>query len=326
MSNENRNKLRYTGAFFQGGEGVYLDLVITLNVVVNFLLLKITGQVARQKTTLLRLLLGSALGGMLLVFLIQPIGALLLMSWPGKLLLPIAMVTLAYRPRRCKDAILLVLLFYFCSFVLAGLVMSLLLWNNYTFDLSHKAFSFSPPSLSHLFWAGVVLLLVVQVASPLLGEKFKLHRVTKDFQVEVVFCGKKKQLSAFLDTGNMLKEPFSGSPVAVAEYRAIAELLPPEIRGVLKCGTQINWEKLEKALSSCGAAVHFRLIPYRSLHRNDYMVAFRPEKIKIMHKGREIMLEKGLMVAITQQQFSSREEFEMLLPLDVYIFPEGEER
>lgn len=305
---------------------MYLDLVITMNVVINFLLLKLAGQVARQKTTLLRLLAGSALGGMMLVFLIQPIGSLLLMSWPGKLLLPIAMITLAYRPRRCKDALLLVLLFYLCSFVLAGLVMSFLLWNNYALDLSQKIFLLSSPSLSHLFWAGVVLLIVVQLASPILGEKFKLSSVTKDFQVEVVFCGRKKRLSALLDTGNMLKEPFSGLPVAVAEYCAIAELLPPEIRGVLRDGTQINWEKLEKALSSCGVAVHFRLVPYRSLNRHDYMVAFRPEKITIMHKGREIMLEKELMVAIAQQQFGCGEEFEMLLPMDVYRFSGGEDQ
>lgn len=305
---------------------MYLDLVITLNVVINFLLLKLTGQVARQKTTLLRLLAGSVLGGMLLVLLIQPIGNLLLMSWPGKLLLPIAMITLAYRPKRCKDAILLILLFYLCSFILAGLVMSFLLWNNYALDLSQKVFSLYPPSLSHLFWAGVVLFIAIQVASFVLGEKFKLSSVTKDFQVEVVFCGKKKQLSAFLDTGNMLIEPFSGLPVAVAEYRAIAELLPPEIRKVLGCGTQVNWGELEKALSSCEAAVNFRLVPYLSLNRNDFMVAFRPEKISIMHKGREIMLEKGLMVAITQQQFGYGEEFEMLLPSDVYRFSEEGDR
>ena len=133
-----------------------------------------------------------------MVFLIQPIESLLL---PGQESFAHTCITLA-PARTFKDAILLVLLFYLCSFVLAGLVMSFLLWNNYALDLSQKIFLLSSPSLSHLFWAGVVLLIVVQLASPILGEKFKLSNVTKDFQVEVVFCGRKKRLS-LLDTGNM---------------------------------------------------------------------------------------------------------------------------
>jgi stage II sporulation protein GA (sporulation sigma-E factor processing peptidase) len=296
---------------------VYLDLVITMNVIINFLLLKLAGQVARQKTTLLRLLAGSALGGMLLILLIIPACAQFLMSWPGKLLLPVAMITLSYRPRRLKDAFVLILLFYFCSFILAGLVISFLLWNNYSVELSQRIFIIHSPSFAHLFWAGIIFLVFVQAVSPLLREKALFNSLADEFQVEVDLFAKKKKFSAYLDTGNMLREPFSGLPVAIVSYRAIAELLPPDVREVLSGGAQIKWDELEKALLSSGTALKFRLIPYRSLDKDDYLVAFRPDKITIWQKGREAVPEKGLMVAITQQQLGCGEEFEMLLPLDV---------
>ncbi len=296
---------------------MYLDLVITLNVAVNFLLLKLAGQVARQKTTLLRLFTGSALGGILLLFFLLPAGASLLMSWPGKLLLPIAMIVLTFRPRRWMDGFLLLLLFYLGSFILAGIVFSFLLWSNYSLDFSRNIYFLHSPSFFHLFGAGILLLTFVRWVSPLLEEKVKYRFLTKNFQVEVGLSGKKKKFSAFLDTGNMLKEPFSGLPVAVASYPAMAELLPPEIRAVLEDGSQIKWCGLEKALSSCGTDLMFRLVPYHSLNHDDYMVAFRPEEIRIWQKGREISLQEGMFIAITQQKFSYEEEYEMLLPLEV---------
>ncbi len=318
MGRENSD--RVTRGILQGGDEVYLDLVITANVLINFLLLKIAGQVARQKTTLLRLLAGAALGGMLLIFLILPAGAQFLLSWPGKLLLPPAMIFLAYRPRRFRDALALVLLFYLCSFILAGLVISLLLWNNISTDFSQRIFLIHSPSFAHLFWAGIVLLLFVQAVTPLLREKIRFNSLADDFQVEVDLFGKERKFSAYLDTGNMLKEPLSGLPVAVVAYPAIAELLPPGVREVLGGGTQIEWGELERVLQGSSAATKFRLIPYRSLDKDDYLVAFRPDRITIWQKGREVVPDKGLMVAIAQQQFSRGEEFEMLLPLDVCSF------
>lgn len=296
---------------------MYLDLVITLNVIINFLLLKLAGQVARQKTTLLRLLAASTLGGALLIFLIIPAGAQLLMSWAGKLLLPVAMIILAFRPRLFKDALILILLFYFCSFILAGLVISFLLWNNFSVELPQRIFVIHSPTFAHLFWAGIILLVFVQTVYPLLREKVLINSFANEFQVEVDLFAKKKKFSAYLDTGNMLREPFSGLPVAIVTYQAIAGLLPPEVREVFSSGAEIKWGELERALLGSGTALKFRLVPYRSLDRDDYLVAFRPDKITIWQGGKEVAQDKGLMVAIAQQQFNCGEEFEMLLPLNV---------
>jgi stage II sporulation protein GA (sporulation sigma-E factor processing peptidase) len=303
--------------YLRDGDGLYLDLVITLNVVINFLLLKLAGQVARQKTTLLRLLAGSLIGGMLLLFLPIPAGAQFLMSWPGKFLLPVLMVVLAYRPRHLRDALALILLFYFCSLIMAGLVIFFLLRNNYSVELPLRIFVMPSPSLIHLFWAGLVLLISVQAISPLLREKFLFSHLADEFKVEIELFAKKKKFSAYLDTGNMLKEPFSGLPVAIVSYRSIAELLPQEVCNVLGRGAQLGWVDLEEALLSSAAALKFRLIPYRTLDKDDYLLAFRPEKVTVWQKGRKVALGKGLMVAITQQQFGCGEEFDMLLPFDI---------
>ena len=79
--------------------------------------------------------------------------------------------------------------------------------------------------------------------------------------VTVDFGGKQAVLSAKVDTGLTLREPFSGLPVIVAERAAVSALLPPGFGDP--------------------AAPHpegLRLIPYTSLGADGLLPAFRPER------------------------------------------------
>mgnify|MGYP003253662977 FL=1 len=79
--------------------------------------------------------------------------------------------------------------------------------------------------------------------------------------VTVSFCGKEASLSAKVDTGLTLREPFSGLPVIVAERAAVAALLPPDFGNPATAPPE-----------------GLRLVPYSSLGADGLLPAFRPER------------------------------------------------
>jgi len=303
---------------------MYLDLVIILNAAVNFFLLWLTGLIVEQKTTLKRLAAGSMLGAAFILVLLLPLGSALF-TWLGKLLLPPAMILLSFRPRLLRQGILLLLVFYFCSFAMGGLVLAFGLWGQSPVDLSRGVYHLNAPSLFYLLLAGIFLYILARCFGPLFLEKLNFRLPAVDLQLEISFCGKSKTLCAFLDTGNMLKEPFSGSPVAVAAYPVVEELLPPEVCRFLKSNKKMDWNLLEKALTGLNNAARFCLVPYRSLHGEGFLLGFKPENVRLWQKGRSLALLKKIVIGIQQEQFIPEAGCDVLLPLEVWCCAVREE-
>jgi stage II sporulation protein GA (sporulation sigma-E factor processing peptidase) len=296
---------------------MYLDLVIALNAAVNFFLLWLTGLIIHQKTTLKRLAAGSILGAVFILVLLLPSGSSLF-TWLGKTLLPPVMILVSFRPRLLSQGVLLLLVFYFCSFAMGGLVLAFSLWGKSPVDFSRGIYYLPTPSLFYLLLAGIFLYILIRWFRPLLLEKLNFHIPSVDLQLEISFCGKSKKLSAFLDTGNMLKEPFSGSPVAVAAYPVVEELLPPELCQFLNSNKKMDWNLLEKALTGINNAARFCLVPYRSLQGEGFLLGFKPENVKLWQKGRNLNFKEKIIIGIQQEQFASGAEYEVLLPLEVW--------
>lgn len=295
---------------------MYLDLVIFLNTAVNFFLLWLTGLIARQKSDFKRLMLGALLGAVFILFFLFSSGVFWI--WLGKVLLPPLMILVSFQPRLLRQGILLFIIFYFYSLALGGLVLACSFWGQNPLHFSGGIYHLSPPSLFYLFLSALILYLLTHFLGPLLLEKLNFHLPAVDLKLELSFYGKNKTLSAFLDTGNMLKEPFSGFPVAVAAYPAVKELLPSEICGFFQSDKKMDWSLLEKALSSIDNAARFSLIPYDTLYGNGFLLGFKPEKVKLWQKGREATLIKKIIVAIQQEDFFSGAGHEVLLPLEVW--------
>jgi stage II sporulation protein GA (sporulation sigma-E factor processing peptidase) len=296
---------------------MYLDLLIILNTAVNLFLLWLTGFIIQQRATFKRLVAGSLLGGVFILFFLLPSGETIF-TWLGKALLPPIMVLVTFRPRLFQQGILLLLLFYFCSFAMGGLVLAFSFWRQSPVDFSGGIYYLPAPSLFCLLLAGITLYTLARWFRPLLLEKLNFHIPALDLKLEIAFCGKSKTLSAFVDTGNMLKEPFSGSPVAVAAYPVVRELLPPEVCSFLSSSKTMDWNLLEKALTGINNAARFCLVPYRSLHGEGFLLGFRPEKVTLWQKGRSFTFIKKIIIGIQREQISPDAEYEVLLPLEVW--------
>ena len=105
-------------------------------------------------------------------------------------------------------------------------------------------------------------------------------------------------LKALVDTGNMLKDPFSGKTVMIAETGVLSPLFDFDVNQILKNLTP------ETSLPP-----GFRLIPFSSIGRqNGLLVAFVPEKTIINN-----LEQKNIVTALHPGFLSKSREYNALL-------------
>lgn len=294
---------------------MYLDLVLLLNMAVNYYLLQLTALIVRQKAHFYGILTASLVGALfpLLVYLMENPALLL---WPIRILIPALMIFLSFRPQQLRQGFCQYLTFCLCAFALGGLALLFSSGEKLAYS-GGEAYLLPPPSLLKLAFAAVVLFTGVRWLYPLVQEIFHFNMPQATLKMEVFFNGKSKQLKAFVDTGNMLRCPFTGTPVAVAAYGAVRDLLPFEMRTFLKRKGKIDWFQLEAMLSRSKDAAKFSLIPYHSLQETDYLLAFRPERLKLMEEGGAECMDTPLLIAV-QQEGRDGADYDVLLPLETW--------
>ena len=240
---------------------IYIDVLISVNFLVDYFLLYAAGQLSAAAISRTRLCLGALLGaGFSCSILLPPL------PLAGNFVLAVvccALMTLTAfgfrgwrRFLRGAGCVLLVSLCY------AGLMLALwtaaapkgLVMNNGAVYID------IPPGL--LVGATVVCYAVTSLFAGLLRRR---NLVRSRCTVTVTHGGSQVSVDAIVDTGNLLCEPFSGLPVIVAEFEALRPVLPEGFDG--------------------HSGIHdplpagMRVIPYNGVGGGGILLAFRPERI-----------------------------------------------
>lgn len=223
---------------------VYLDVVIVLNFLVDFLLLMGTNRMCGYPARPGKAALGAALGGIYA-------GACLLpgFSFLGNTLWR----TVALALMSCaafgvsKNALRRGIVFAFLNMALGGVALGL---------------------NTHGFWAitasaGIVFLLCV------LGFRGKVGGQSY-VPVELFYSGKRIRLTALQDTGNTLRDPVTGRQVLVVGADVAQKL------------TGLTIQQLRSPVETMGALPGLRLIPYRAVgQESGLLLALKLPQVKI---------------------------------------------
>ena len=120
-----------------------------------------------------------------------------------------------------------------------------------------------------------------------LGERWK-EKTQNIYQVTVIWNGMQKELKGFRDTGNRLKEPYFGRPVAVVEYKAVKEFFNQK--------TKVLW------------------IPYHSIGKqNGWMPGICLDCLILQGEGESKTIEHPV-VAISKENVSTKGNYQVILP------------
>ena len=215
---------------------VYLDLVILLNFTVNFLLLHSASRLAGHNAQTVRCLLAAALGGAYAAictlfgfhFLGGPVFQILVLFF-------MCLVAYGLQFHALKQGVL----FYFLSMSLAGIATGM------------HARSFLAIILSGV---GVGILCFIGFS----GRNSKQQYVP----VELHYAGKRKRVTALVDSGNLLTDPLTGNGVLVAGPEIAMQMLG------------LSHRELSDPIAAVTAHqdTRLRLIPYRAVGQSGGML------------------------------------------------------
>jgi len=292
---------------------IYVDTLFLVNLIMNCIILWTTAKLASLAISKWKMFLGASLGALYSIFILLP-GCVCLNSLPIKLLFAMLIPLLAFYPVRLKLFLRILGYFYLSSFLAGGTAMALVYFTNHSPYLSYLGQGFSYVNRFNI-WTMLVTIIVVIC----LVQIARLARQKKNLEdlfslgVTIIFVGQEIHLQAMVDTGNQLKDPFTGIPVIIVEYEALISILPQEVKEIFSQVKENDLEKTYDLLSKSDWCSRFRLIPFNSLGRaNGMLLGFRPDGIIIHQKGEKSKLTK-VIVGIYNHSFSLDGDYQALL-------------
>ena len=197
---------------------VYLDLVFILNFLFDFILLIVVGTILRRNASMKRMLFASSVGALSVFTLFLSISSFTL--FVIKVVISIVMVLISFGFKTVKYTLRNLFYLYSSSLILGGFLYFL----NVTFSYQQKGLVFYHDGLSINFMVLVIFSPIILYAYINQSLHLKNHYANY-YQVDIYFKnGVKKTVSAYLDTGNHLVDPYMKRPIILVNKKEIRDL------------------------------------------------------------------------------------------------------
>lgn len=293
---------------------IYADVIFFENLVMNYFILWSTARLARIKFSKLKLLLAAVFGA------IYAIGSYLpaygyLYTFLVKVMFSLLIVVVAYTPNKIKEFLRVTGIFYVVSFVFGGAAFGLYYFINGLKATSQGISYISNFPVKTLLVSIAIAYIAVRYCWGYVQNKIKRERIIT--QLDISFERKNLMVNALIDTGNSLSDPLTNTPVIIAEYSAVKELLPCEIQRIFEENIEDDLNTIAKIMSESEWITRFRLIPFRSLGReNGMLIGFKPDRIMI-HDARRNFTSRNIVVGIYRKKLSNDDEYNALIHPDL---------
>jgi stage II sporulation protein GA (sporulation sigma-E factor processing peptidase) len=289
-------------------QGVYVDILLVTNYIVNLCIILCVGRFSggspKRRRIVAAALLGAATSLTIFLPLMGPVASVLL-----KAAISAAIVLAAFGFEGIRLYIMRIFLFFAISFCFAGVMLGLWLlfeppgmsWNNGVvyFDISAALLVASTAA------AYAVLRIAARLTQPRSLPREILN-------VSVCVNGKAAALKGLVDTGNRLKEPFSGLPVAVCEARAFLGVLPDgHIEAALRGGLVAD------------TPPPLRMVPYADVGGTGVLPAFKPDMMLIEAPGGTLKASE-VYVGLSREKIGD-ERYDCLLGPELMAFTTKQE-
>ena len=293
-----------------GGAGtvrvVYIDVLFTVNLIIDYFLLRASAAALHRQENRLRMLGGAAIGALYASLVFFP-GMNFLDTAVLKFAVSLVIVAAAFRWKGPKIFFLLTAVFYALSFLFGGAMFAL-----YMFvappglDVRNGAVYLDISPLV-LIVSAAAFYIVITLASRLGGRSGAAKEL---YTLRIEAGGRSARLKALLDTGDSLSDAVSGMPVIVAEYAGVAALMPPGVRRAFEGGAADV-----SAISRSEWTDRFRMIPYGSLGGSGGLLpAFRADGVRVIPpgggEGKEL---NGAVVAVCRERLSTSGSYGALI-------------
>lgn len=234
---------------------IYVDVLFTLNTLVNFLLLSLTARLSGTVFTYGKLIFGAALGGLFSILLFfAPTGVVYGVVY--KVLLCCGVVSGAFGRRNLRDFVRLAVIFCLVTFALGGVVFVLSTMGLGSGHMSNGVIYYDISYIT-LILGGLA---TYGILSVIMG-RGGLCKSAELCQIKLRLNGREIVFSAMYDSGNCLFEPITKKPVILASPSVFLGILPTDI-------TQAE-------------GLRIYAVPYKTVADSGMIYAFAPDGLWI---------------------------------------------
>lgn len=265
---------------------IYVDVLIVVNLIINYLLLLATSRFLYLKFKRIRLLIGEILGGVYSFYIFFPDSSLLV-SLVIKLMMAISIVLAVFGYKNLRIFLKTLLCFYLMNFCFSGTMLAL--WHlvspkGMALNNGIVYFNISPIVL---IVSALAAYMITEFANRIFAQKENKKLI---YEVCIKVGDGLAKFSARLDTCNLLMEPFSNLPVIVVSQECLKEILPKDFESTTDLVQESTLEKLKLKL---------RLVPFKTVSGEGMLPAFKPDDLIIkdsFHKEAYIAVcSKGIL-------------------------------
>lgn len=261
---------------------VYVDVLITINFIVDYLLLLISGKLCSTRLNRLRIAFAALVGGISSLILFLPP----LPPWINivlKLLISAVLVSIAGGYHSMRSYVLRLFWLLAVSFVFAGLMLFLILISGGRVGFYQNGVCYFRISALQLLAGSTAAYIVILVVQKL-GKRGMVSG--EEYRVQITVEGKTGERYGVMDSQNRLIDLFTGTPVVIASSELLGDLLPPSV---------------ERALHAPMEGIpSVRMIVCTTVTGQEILPAFRPQRMLLCTSDRHILVE-DVYIAVTTQ-------------------------
>ena len=244
---------------------VYIDGLLVINYIYDFLILLCTSILLKRGTKVYRLILGSFFGSISLLILFIPLSSIVLFFF--KLFLSFFMVIISFEFKNIKYTFINILYLYLVSITLGGF----LYYINNSLSLKNNGLLFIKNNIRLNLYLGIIIAPICLYFYVKGINKLNVEYSKKYLVKLILLDDKELNITGFLDTGNNLIDPYFNKPIIMINKDLI----------------DINLYK-------------YVLVPCTTVNSSSLIKCFKIKKIYINNK----LVKKECMVGISDNYFN----------------------
>ena len=289
---------------------IYLDVIFLENIVINYIMLYVTGIISKAQIKQKRLILGALIGAVysIIYYLFR---LKIYSSFIIKIILSIVIIYVTFKSTNFKDLIKKILLFYLSSFVFGGAAIAIIyMVNSQNITIQNGVL------VGNYTLRTVLIGIVVAYFTIIFAFKFiKISKKDLICDIEVTLNNKKIKTKALIDTGNLLKEPITNLPVIVMEHTLLYDVIPKEILNNVEEILGGDFSKIPVYIKEEYSS-KLKVIPFSSLGKqNGMLLGIKAENLLINLNEETKKIDK-VVIGIYNKSLTKRGEYRSLLGLE----------
>ena len=168
----------------------------------------------------------------------------------------------------------------------------------------------SSNSLKIIFTSAIIAFIVIIIGFKVVKNKISAKDMYCD--IEIKLNNKKIETKAMIDTGNLLKEPITNTPVVVVEHTLLYECIPKEILNHIEDILGGDFSKISDEIKQEYIS-RLKVIPFSSLGKqNGMLLGIKADGIEIKDEDEEKKVD-NVIIGIYNKSLTKRGEYRALL-------------